>query len=80
MLYDDYAFEDFLSDENWVKTKLDIELRRKLLAFNEAVNAYGDKPTDIEILEDPEWHKVVDLAKEIIKYWNNSNNNPSNNM
>ncbi|MFN8288508.1 MAG: hypothetical protein U0V74_17250 [Chitinophagales bacterium] len=77
MLYDSYAFEAFLSDENWSKTKLNSELRRRLLAFNEALTNYNEKPTDTEILNDPEWYKVVNLAKEIIKYWDHNIGNPS---
>ena len=70
MLFDSFCLDDFLSDDNWQKLRLSDNLRGKLVEFRNALDTYKGKETDKEILEDPEWHKIVNHAKEVILLWN----------
>ena len=67
-LYDDNNFESFvdkLDSKNEISEALDFELKK----LRNSLNNYQEKETDIEIIEDPEWSKVVEQAKAVINCW-----------
>jgi hypothetical protein len=67
-LFDDLYFDYFVENE---VSKIDlpnsaiVELRK----LRELLNGYDEKSSDVEIINDPEWKKVVEQAKIVIKEW-----------
>ena len=68
VLYDDNDFEEFIqyTRADWGQEKL----HELLLEINRIINAYNatDK-MDVQILEDPEWHSITEVANKIIFHW-----------
>lgn len=67
-LFDDFSFDDFV--ENGAKkiglpNSLIIELKK----LREMLNSYVEKESDEEIINDPEWKKIGEQAKIVIKEW-----------
>ncbi len=67
-LFDDYSFDDFV-DHEATHTGLSKSLLYELSKLRELLNSYDEKGSDEEILNDPEWKKVVEQAKIVIKEW-----------
>jgi hypothetical protein len=70
-LFDDFNFDDFVDNEA-VKIGLSKSLIYELSKLRELLNSCDEKGTDEDIISDPEWRKVVEQAKIIIKEWNRS--------
>lgn len=68
-LFDDNNIEDFIS-----KNDLEIGFTERMLTefklLIDLLNSYEEKQSDKEILNDPEWYKIVDQAKVVLKVWN----------
>jgi hypothetical protein len=67
-LFDDFGFDDFV-DNRAVKMGLPISLIIELKKLRELLNSYIEKDSDEEIINDPEWKKIVEQAKIVIKEW-----------
>ncbi|MFD2935461.1 hypothetical protein [Spirosoma flavum] len=68
-LFDDFDIERFISKESWPNMKLPESLRLEIEQLIMEFNSYRVKATDKEILEDPEWHKITNQAREVIQNW-----------
>ena len=68
-LFDDYRFDDFL-DESWLKLGLSDRLRAALDNLRSQLNNYQEKETNAAIAKDPQWHKIRDLAKDVLVQMN----------
>jgi hypothetical protein len=67
-LFDDFNFNDFIdrtSSEIGLSDDAIIELNK----LRELLNNYNDKESDEEIINDPEWEKIVKQAKVVIEKW-----------
>lgn len=67
-LFDDFNFDDFIdrtSSEIGLSDDTIIELNK----LRELLNNYNDKESGEEIINDPEWEKIVEQAKVVIEKW-----------
>ena len=67
-LFDDFNFDDFVdngAEQNGLPSSLISELSKLRLLLN----SYIEKESDEEIINDPEWKKIVEQAKEVVKVW-----------
>ena len=70
-LYDTFCFADDLwKDEHISKFYFKNVLLNQLRVLKNMVDNYNEKSTDEEILNDPDWLKIVNQAKKIIELWN----------
>lgn len=72
-LFDDFNFDDFIdgtSSEIGLSDDTIIELNK----LRELLNNYNDKESDEEIINDPEWEKIVEQAKVVIEKWDKVQN------
>ncbi len=67
-LFDDFNFDDFI-DNRASKIGLSNSLIIELNKLRELLNSYVEKDSDEEIINDPEWKKIVEQAKTVIKEW-----------
>jgi hypothetical protein len=67
-LFDDFGFDDFV-EESATKIGLSKSLIFELSKLRELLNIYDEKGSDEEIINDPEWKKIVEQAKIVIKEW-----------
>lgn len=67
MLYDDFKFDEFI--QNKKELAIPEELFNLLVKLNDMINQYQEKDSDKEIINDPKWHEIVLLAKDIIKIY-----------
>lgn len=67
-LYDDFKFEDYLE---YLKRKglENTSLYSKMAELNKSVNAFLKEGQGNEVLEDPEWLKITQLANGVIEEW-----------
>lgn len=68
-LYDDFSFNDFILESNWRNTGLSQHLLAELKNLDVLLHLFNKNRSDIEILNDLEWHKIVKQAKEVITVW-----------
>lgn len=67
-LFDDFSFDDFV-DNGATKIGLPNSLIFELSKLREFLNSYIEKESDEEIINDPEWKKIVEQAKIVINKW-----------
>ncbi len=67
-LFDEFSFDDFI-DNRVSEISLSNSAIFELNKLRNLLNNYKDKETDEEILSDPEWKKIVEQAKIVIKEW-----------
>lgn len=67
-LFDDFNFDDFV-ENGAAKIGLPNSVIVELRKLRELLNGYDEKDSDDEIINDPEWKKVVEQAKIVIKEW-----------
>ncbi len=74
MLYDDNCFDDFIVE--WEKNGMDKNTLSEMIIFRDMLNAYDakipnapDRYLHLDILNDPEWFKVVAQAGKVIEVW-----------
>jgi len=67
-LFDDFSFDDFIAN-GAIKTGLSNSVIFELNKLRELINNYNEKESDGEIINDPEWKKIVEQAKIVIKEW-----------
>lgn len=67
-LFDDFNFEDLI-DNRASKIGLSNSVIFELNKLRELLNNYNEKDSDEEIISDPEWGKVVEQAKTVIREW-----------
>lgn len=68
-LFDDFHFDEFVDDASSVK-KFDFSTIYELNKLRDLLKKYDEKKSQEEIINDPEWRKVVDQAKVVIDKWN----------
>lgn len=68
-LFDDYNFDGFI-DNRASKIGLSNSVIFELNKLRELLNNYNEKGSDKEIISDPDWKKVVEQAKIILREWN----------
>jgi len=67
-LFDDFNFDDFI-DNRASKIGLSNSVIFELNKLRELLNNYNEKESDEEIINDPEWKKIVEQAERVIKNW-----------
>ena len=67
-LFDDSDFVNFIDNQSF-EIGLSKALISQLKILKKMLMAYQEKKTDTDIIQDPEWLKVVDEAKVVIEYW-----------
>jgi len=67
-LFDDFNFDEFI-DIRASKIGLSNSTIFELNNLRELLNCYNEKESDEEIIGDPEWKKVVEQAKIVIREW-----------
>lgn len=71
MLYDSFCFaDDFWEEKHLLKFNFSKELLKQLRVLKNMIDVYKEKPIDEEILQDTEWHKIVNQAKKVVELWN----------
>ncbi|TGK87192.1 hypothetical protein EHQ31_06525 [Leptospira montravelensis] len=68
-LIEDLTFSDFIQEKILIKYGIDVSLEEELKKLYIMLEAYKEKDTDKEIVEDPEWHTVVNQAQTVMKLW-----------
>ena len=68
-LFDDFNFDDFI-DNRASKMNLSDSAIFELNKLRELLNIYDEKDSDEDIINDPEWQKIVNQAKLVLKEWN----------
>lgn len=68
-LFDDYQFDDFV-DKASSEVGLSENTIRELKKLRGLLNNYNEKESDEEIINDPEWGKIAEQAKMVLKEWN----------
>lgn len=69
--FDDNDIDNFINDE-LDASPLPLEQRKAIRAFRDALNRFGKAPgkrnagNDSELIGDPEWNELVDLAKSTL--------------
>lgn len=67
-LFDDFGFDDFV-DGGATKIGTPNSVTIELSKLREMLNSYNEKESDEDIINDPEWKKIVEQAKIVIKEW-----------
>lgn len=67
-LFDDFSFDDFV-DNGAKKIGFPNSLIIELKKLRELLNSYVEKESDEDIINDPEWKKIVEQANIVIKEW-----------
>lgn len=67
-LFDDFNFDDFI-DNRASTIGLSNTAIFELNKLRELLNSYVEKESDEEIINDPEWEKIVEQAKVVIEKW-----------
>lgn len=67
-LFDDNNFDEFI-DLEACKRGISPDLIAELNKLRVLLNDYQEKPSDAEIIADPEWAKVVSQAKVVTEKW-----------
>lgn len=68
-LFDDNDFDSFVEREIY-ELKTSDEFIKKVQDLRNSLNAYdGDDKSSIEIIDDPNWHKIIDKAKAVVSIW-----------
>lgn len=67
-LFDDFSFDDFV-DNGAEKIGFPNSLIIELKKLRELLNSYVEKESDEEIINDPEWKKIVGQANIVIIEW-----------
>lgn len=67
-LFDDFQFDDFV-DNKIIEMKLPETAIKELRMLRKLLNSYKEKDSDEEIINDPEWKKVVEQASIVRKEW-----------
>jgi len=70
-LFDDFGFDNFV-DNGANKIGLPNSLILELDKLRGLLNNYVEKESDEEIINDIEWHKIVEQAKAVINKWENT--------
>ena len=68
-LFDDNDFDSFIDSEA-TKVGLSSTAISELDKLRNFLNNYHEKKSDEEILNDPEWLKIVNQAKIVLEKWN----------
>ena len=71
-LFDDNDIESFINKEGieqGLPEKIIIEIRLLI----RLLNSYKEKQSDQEIIEDTEWHNIIEQAKMVLNVWNEIN-------
>jgi hypothetical protein len=68
-LFDDFNFDIFI-DNTAAQNGLSNSFIFELSKLRELLNNYNKMSSDEEIINDPEWKKIVEQAKIVIKEWN----------
>ncbi len=68
-LFDDFQFDVFI-DKTAFEIGLSEDVILELNNLRTLLNAYNEKESDEDIINDPEWKKVVEQAEIVIKKWN----------
>lgn len=72
-LFDDFNFDDFI-DNRASTIGLSNTAIFELNKLRELLNSYVEKESDEEIINDPEWEKIVEQAKVVIEKWDKVQN------
>ncbi|MBC7425381.1 MAG: hypothetical protein H7321_02500 [Bacteroidia bacterium] len=72
-LFDDFNFADFI-DITAPKIDLSNTFFSELNKLRDLLNKYHEKESDLEIINDPEWRKIVEQANIVLKMWHNFDN------
>lgn len=67
-LFDDFNFDDFV-DNRASQIGLSNSVIFELNKLRELLNNYNEKDSDEEIINDPEWKKIVEQSKIVIEKW-----------
>lgn len=67
-LFDDFNFDDFV-DGYASKVGLSENVIFELAKLRKMLNNYDEKESDLEIINDSEWKKIVKQAKVVVKKW-----------
>lgn len=67
VLFDDFCFDDFISNDVFERLKLNKDLQKEMIQLKNMIDNYKRKVSEEEILNDPEWHKIVEQAQKIIQ-------------
>lgn len=67
-LFDDFNFDDFIDQTVYQIGFPDSDVL-ELNKLRHLLNSYSEKESDIEILNDNEWEKVVKQAKIVVNNW-----------
>lgn len=67
-LFDDFSFDNFI-EKKATKIALSSSLIWELNRLRDFLNNYKEKGSDEEIVDDPEWKKIVKQSKIVIKKW-----------
>ena len=65
-LFDDDNFDD----NSAFREGFSIDIINDFDKLRSLLNEYQEKDTEKEILNDPNWHVIVNFAKSIVKKWN----------
>jgi hypothetical protein len=68
-LFDDDCFDDFINE---IKREESTNLHEvdQILKLHEKLNSYDEAgKSDQDILSDPKWHEIIELARIIINKW-----------
>jgi hypothetical protein len=68
-LFDDNDIVGFINNIALEKG-FTIKVLAEIKLLIDLLNSYKEKQSDREIIYDPEWHKVVEQAKVVLKVWN----------
>ena len=73
-LFDDFDFDDFVKNTAY-RLGFPPKLIELLQEFRDAIKNYQakDETDDRAIIEDPNWHIVVEKARDVIKEWDKYN-------
>ena len=68
-LFDDDLFDEFVITI-CQKTAKNASLAEKLITLQTKLNSYDDSgKEDIDILNDPHWYVIIDIAQDIVAHW-----------
>lgn len=68
-LFDDNDIDGFI-DKTALEFGISSNTISELSSLRKLLNEYKEKETDVEIISDPEWRKIVKQAKVAIEEWN----------
>ena len=67
-LFDDFQFDVFI-DKTASKAGLSRDVILELDKLRILLNNYNEKESDEEIINDPEWGKIMEQAQKVIEKW-----------